>query len=59
VSASAANAWRRSFFVPVEAMPPLKKECGSIETDVDGKNTAQKAIRELSPEWLAANGRVR
>lgn len=42
VSASAANAWRRSFFVsvpelPADSIPPLKKESGQWIEDENGK----------------------
>lgn len=56
VSAGAANAWRRSFFVsvpPADSIPPHKKReprrC-SPQTDLDGRNFRQKraTIRSLS-----------
>jgi hypothetical protein len=54
VSASAANAWRHSFFVPVNSLPSHKKERAASEIDVAGKNAGQKAmVRELSPVFLA------
>jgi hypothetical protein len=52
VTVSAANAWRRSFFVPV-AVPPYKKE-STLQTDFSAGNSGQKAtIRALSSEYLA------
>jgi hypothetical protein len=42
-SASAANAWRRSFVVPVISIPGHKKENAS-ETDLDGNKRGAKAI---------------
>ena len=51
VSASAANAWRRSFFVPADSLPPLKKrEANGHQIDVDVENLAQKRglVRRLT-----------
>jgi hypothetical protein len=64
VSASAANAWRKSFFVsvsadrpPADSIPPHKKReavASAFQTDLDGRNFGQKraTIRRLSPVFL-------
>jgi hypothetical protein len=50
VSASAANAWRRSFFVPVrrpDAIPAQKNTCGS-ENGIEGQKAGQSDRLELA-----------
>jgi hypothetical protein len=63
VSARAANAWRRSFFVPVlpavDSITGHKKESAASEIGLGGKNAGQmgrRVVRELSPGFLAGNG---
>jgi hypothetical protein len=59
VSASAANAWRRSFFVPADSIPPHKKRSiagiSARHTDLNGESRGQKRamVRDLSPGFLA------
>jgi hypothetical protein len=67
VTAAAANAWRRSFFVPVElAGDPIASHKREIEpgdrspispaTDQHGPNIRQRraVVRRLSPSFLAS-----
>ena len=51
VTASAANEWRRLWFVPRRDLPSGKKERGS-QTGDDAISAGQKAVRDLSPEFL-------
>jgi hypothetical protein len=56
VSASAANAWREQFFVPVDSIPADKKRRARTRvTDVRAKKTAQRRTADRSA-LLADNG---
>lgn len=53
VTTSAANQWRRDYFVPVEPIPAEKKERAAAQTGVDVKKAAQKGGC-FSRAWVAA-----
>lgn len=69
VTASAANAWRASFFVPVVPRHPIaahkkntfpsllqsaedERRAAASETDLNGKESGQKVVRDLSVGYL-------
>jgi hypothetical protein len=57
VSASAANAWRRSFFVPVrrrDAIPTQKNTRSSSQNGIEGEKAGESAQLKLTDAIAAA-----